>query len=176
MDYNIGDVARLSVLFTDVNGAPADPTTVTLTVWSPDNTQDVYTDATTPIVVHPSTGAYYLDLPVTQAGPNAYAPAYIYRWTGTGSLMAVEEGWIAVSPTLLIPQPPPDPPEFTAASLVAIDKAIASGALTVRFQDRTVEYRSADELLKLRSLIKNWLALNSGTIIRQSRVFSGKGW
>ena len=154
MDYNIGDVARLSVLFTDVNGAPADPTTVTLTVWSPDNTQNVYTDATTPTVVRTSTGAYYLDLPLTQAGPNAYAPAYIYRWTGTGVLMAVEEGWIAVSPTLLVPQPPATP-EFPSGSLNQLNRIIGSGAQDARFQDRSTTFRSLDDLLRIKGILED---------------------
>lgn len=67
--------------------------------------------------------------------------------------------------------------EFTSTDLVAIDAAIKSGALTVRFQDRTVEYRSIEELSSARSIILNYLALNSGAqIIRQHRVYSNKGW
>lgn len=68
-------------------------------------------------------------------------------------------------------------PEFTSASLTAIDAAIKSGATTVRYQDRTVVYRDADELLKLRALILNSIANSTGVHrIKQRRFYTGKGW
>ncbi len=47
--------------------------------------------------------------------------------------------------------------------LDAIEAAIASGELTVRFGDRTVTYRSMDELLQARGVIKEALAAEAGT-------------
>ena len=52
---------------------------------------------------------------------------------------------------------------WTQAQLDAIEAAIASGELPVRFGDRTVTYRSMEELLQARSLIKEALAAESGT-------------
>jgi len=51
---------------------------------------------------------------------------------------------------------------WTETHLEAIEAAIASGELTVRFGDRTVTYRSMDELLQARALIREALAAKSG--------------
>jgi hypothetical protein len=53
---------------------------------------------------------------------------------------------------------------WTQQQLDAIETAIASGELTVRFGDRTVTYRSMDELLQARAVIKNALDAEAGTI------------
>jgi hypothetical protein len=42
---------------------------------------------------------------------------------------------------------------FTAVDLAAIDAVIAKGELSVQFADRTVTYRSIDQLLKARAVI-----------------------
>jgi hypothetical protein len=52
---------------------------------------------------------------------------------------------------------------FTSLDLAAIDKAIASGELRVRFADREVLYRSVDELLKARDVIKDGIASSGGS-------------
>jgi hypothetical protein len=52
---------------------------------------------------------------------------------------------------------------WTQQQLEAIEVAIASGELTVRFGDRTVTYRSMDELLQARAVIKESLAAEAGT-------------
>ncbi|HEU0142226.1 MAG TPA: hypothetical protein VFQ79_21065 [Bryobacteraceae bacterium] len=52
---------------------------------------------------------------------------------------------------------------WTQAQLNAIESAIASGELTVRFGDRTVTYRSMEELLQARAVIKEALETESGT-------------
>jgi|HubBroStandDraft_6_1064221.scaffolds.fasta_scaffold265804_2 hypothetical protein len=69
--------------------------------------------------------------------------------------------------------PPVQPPEWTWSDLATIDAAIATGAAEVRFQDRTIRYKSADDLLKLRSII--WLYLHPGSV-RQLLVFTRKGF
>jgi hypothetical protein len=52
---------------------------------------------------------------------------------------------------------------WTQQQLDAIEAAIASGELTVRFGDRTVTYRSMDELLQARAVIQEALAAEAGT-------------
>ena len=52
---------------------------------------------------------------------------------------------------------------WTQTQLDAVEAAIASGELTVRFGDRTVTYRSMDELLKARAVIQEALDAESGT-------------
>lgn len=59
---------------------------------------------------------------------------------------------------------------FTAADLTAIDDAIKSGALSVRYQDgRQITYRSTDDLIRTRDLINNEVAVDAGT--RRKRTF-----
>lgn len=50
---------------------------------------------------------------------------------------------------------------FTIDDLTALDRAIASGELTVRTADRLVEYRSTDDLLKARDRIAAELAAST---------------
>jgi hypothetical protein len=46
---------------------------------------------------------------------------------------------------------------FTTADLTALETAMKSGTRVVRYQDKTVEYRSLDEMLQLYSFIKTQL-------------------
>jgi len=52
---------------------------------------------------------------------------------------------------------------WSQAQIDAIEAAIASGELTVRFGDRTVTYRSMEELLQARAVITEAIAAASGT-------------
>ncbi len=66
---------------------------------------------------------------------------------------------------------------FTQTDLDTINEAIASGALEVRFQDRTTIYRSMKELLMAKAEIEAELAINGGSvIIRQIRPVIHNGW
>lgn len=47
---------------------------------------------------------------------------------------------------------------FTEEQLAALEQSLASGAKEVRFQDRATVMFGADELLRLRNIIKNDLA------------------
>ena len=51
---------------------------------------------------------------------------------------------------------------WVTADLTAIEKAIASGELSVRFADRAVQYRSIEELLRARDVIKEAIAQSAG--------------
>ncbi len=65
---------------------------------------------------------------------------------------------------------------FTAKHLDAIERAIARGEKTVRYSDRTVEYRTVDELLKAREEIQTSLAQARGPRPRAFRLsHGGKG-
>lgn len=50
---------------------------------------------------------------------------------------------------------------WTTDDLAAIEEAIKSGALTVRYKDRTVTYQSLDALRRLRAEMKDEIALAS---------------
>lgn len=94
MSFDIGDVAHLAINFADSDGVPTNPTTVTLTIQAPDNTN------LTPTPTNDSAGAWHYDLPLAQSG------IYRFKWTGTGTIAAVEEGEIPVRASILVAQPP----------------------------------------------------------------------
>ncbi|WP_397453774.1 phage head-tail joining protein [Pseudomonas lurida] len=65
---------------------------------------------------------------------------------------------------------------FTPKHLEVIERAIARGEKTVRYSDRTVEYRSIDELLKARDEIRTSLTNAAGPRARVVRLsHGGKG-
>ena len=62
---------------------------------------------------------------------------------------------------------------FTKKHLEAVEAAIARGEKTVRYTDRTVEYRSVDELLKARDEIRTSLISAAGPRSRVVRLYHG---
>lgn len=52
---------------------------------------------------------------------------------------------------------------YTTEMLAALDEAIATGALTVKYGDKTVTYRSLDEMLRIKKLMQNELGLSDNT-------------
>lgn len=67
---------------------------------------------------------------------------------------------------------------ITQQDIDKIDRAIAKGESVVRFADRTVEYRSVDELIKAKNVML--AELSKATHPRRSRVtriyHAGKGF
>lgn len=62
---------------------------------------------------------------------------------------------------------------FTQQQLDALDEAIASGALKVKYQDREVTYQTAGELLQLRALVsKSLVPVEQRTNGRRFATFS----
>jgi len=49
---------------------------------------------------------------------------------------------------------------WTQQQLTALEAAIADGALTVRYADKTVTYRSLDEMLRIRDMMRDALGLS----------------
>jgi hypothetical protein len=62
---------------------------------------------------------------------------------------------------------------FTQKHLEAVEAAIARGEKTVRYTDRTVEYRSVDELLKAREEIRTSLISTAEPRSRVVRLYHG---
>lgn len=64
---------------------------------------------------------------------------------------------------------------WTTSDLEAIDSAIKSGRLRVRYGDRDVTYRSLDEMLRIRDLINHELGLvaDGGRTVRYSTYSKG---
>jgi hypothetical protein len=57
---------------------------------------------------------------------------------------------------------------FTQAQLDALETAIASGTLEVRYGDKTVRYQSTSDMIKARDLIRD--QLNSTSATQKSRA------
>ncbi|MNP85671.1 hypothetical protein D3C76_1855130 [compost metagenome] len=62
---------------------------------------------------------------------------------------------------------------YTQKHLDAVERAIARGEKVVRYTDRTVEYRSIDELLKARDVIRTSLTEAAGPRSRVVRLHHG---
>ena len=62
---------------------------------------------------------------------------------------------------------------FTQKHLDAVEAAIARGEKTVRYTDRTVEYRTVDELLKAREEIRSSMINAAGPRSRVVRLYHG---
>ncbi|HDS1728174.1 phage head-tail joining protein [Pseudomonas putida] len=62
---------------------------------------------------------------------------------------------------------------YTKAHLDVVERAIARGEKIVRYSDRTVEYRTVDELIKARDLIRAELVAAAGPRSRVTRVYHG---
>jgi hypothetical protein len=77
--YDIGDLVRLRLTFTDIASVATDPTAVTIIVTSPSGIVTTYLDAVNdPAAV----GAFYKDILPNEAG------VWRYRGTGTGAVVA----------------------------------------------------------------------------------------
>ena len=50
---------------------------------------------------------------------------------------------------------------YTAEDLAAIEDAIAKGIKSVKYTDKEIVYRSLDEMLKVRDLIRQCLGLST---------------
>lgn len=85
-----GNGVEATVAFTDASGAAADPTTASVVVRQPDGTETTYTSELT----HVGVGVYTL----------TFAPATPGRWyvkgVGTGNVVAVDEDYVLVMPTV----------------------------------------------------------------------------
>jgi hypothetical protein len=143
MIFQVGDLARLRASFKNVDGAQADPTSVSLVVMAPDETIVTYTTG----IVRSGIGTYYFDLAVTQSGGDN---EYKYRWVATGAVEAVEESFITVAPTILTPA-------VTTSTDISINeyrdmrnttiRAMGDPTLSGRMSDgRYIIYRSMEEL------------------------------
>lgn len=90
MSYTIGDTARVSGAFDALDGTATDPTTVTCMIRTPAGVETSYAYGAS-AVVRDSAGRYHYDVALTAAG------RWIYRWKGTGSLVAAGEGFVDVA-------------------------------------------------------------------------------
>jgi hypothetical protein len=86
---NPGDTVRLTAEFRNSAGTLTNPTAVTLRIRPKGGTPVVYVYGVGVEVVRDSTGLYHMDYTVPNLGRFV---AFDYRWEGTGTVAAVEEG------------------------------------------------------------------------------------
>jgi uncharacterized protein YfaS (alpha-2-macroglobulin family) len=92
--YDKGDKIRLHARFT-VNGDLRDPTTITLIIKDPDDTETQFTYANNDIV-RESQGAYYYDHTISK---DITAGAWHYRFESTGVVNSAAEKTFIVYPS-----------------------------------------------------------------------------
>lgn len=63
---------------------------------------------------------------------------------------------------------------FTPEHLQALETALARGERRVTFQDRSVEYRSVEELKAAIREVKRGLVAEGGPVVRQIRITTSK--
>lgn len=61
---------------------------------------------------------------------------------------------------------------FTQDQLNSLEAAIADGALKVKYSDKEVEYRSLEEMFKIRDTMRNALGLNKSC--KSKGLFGGR--
>lgn len=83
---NTGDVVRISASFSTPEGVLTNPTSVSLFIRANDS-EATYVAGASPIV-NSSAGVYYMDYLI----PAGSVVKVEYRWVGTGSVTAAEEG------------------------------------------------------------------------------------
>jgi hypothetical protein len=82
-----GKALKLAIAFTDGNGAPADPTTVTLRYTPPGQTTTQHVYGVDGVLIKASTGNYY-EVVSTRGKSGEWA----YDYYGTGALEAADGG------------------------------------------------------------------------------------
>ena len=62
---------------------------------------------------------------------------------------------------------------YTTAKLDALEDAIASGELTVKYQDRVVTYRSLEEMRSIRQEMRQALGLSPRSVRKYAKPSKG---
>lgn len=90
--YDIGDNVKVTGAFTDANDDPADPSGVQFAYEDPSGNVTTLVYGVDAAVVKNSTGSYYVEIEVDEAGD------WHYRWIGTGTGKGAQIGQFAVQP------------------------------------------------------------------------------
>lgn len=102
--FDIGNVIRLSVAFTDSSGTPVDPGSVQLNVRAAGDAVETFTYADNQIIKD-GTGLYHYDYPPATPG------LYYYRFIGTDGATAAGDSQFGITASLATDSwPPINPP------------------------------------------------------------------
>lgn len=83
--YDVGDLVRISAVFTNKDDEPTNPTVTTFKITDPLGNTTTYVYGVGADIVRDSTGHFHVDISVDQV------KTWYYRWEGTGALQAAEE-------------------------------------------------------------------------------------
>lgn len=90
--YHLGDLVRVSGVFTNAVGTAVNPTVVNLSFRNPSGNETTYIYGTDAALVKDSTGNYHVDIDADEAG------IWHYRWWSTGTGQAAEAVKFIVHP------------------------------------------------------------------------------
>ena len=96
-NYDVGDLVRVALAFTDAVGADADPTTVRGRFRDPSGVVTTYVFGTDSELVKDAVGNYYFELSPAASGE------WRYRGEGTGAVQAAAKGRFVVRATAFPP-------------------------------------------------------------------------
>lgn len=91
--YDVGDLVRVSVAFTDQSGDAVDPSVVTLKWRYLGGVVVTWVHGTDDEIVQDATGEYHADIPVPAA---AAGLEIAYKWYGSGDVVASGRGGFKV--------------------------------------------------------------------------------
>lgn len=91
MSFSMGEIVRVSAIFTNTAGAVADPTSVFFKYRNPGGTITSLTYGVDAALVKDSTGNYHVDIDANDDGP------WWWRFYSTGTGQTAEEGKFAVA-------------------------------------------------------------------------------
>ena len=91
--WYLGDLPKVTAIFTDDTGVLVDPTTITAKVKKPDKTVTTLVFGVDAALVRDGVGIYHIYIDLTQSGN------WFYRFSGTGVRQVAREGTIFVEPT-----------------------------------------------------------------------------
>lgn len=64
---------------------------------------------------------------------------------------------------------------YTSQQLEALESAIAQGVTKVKYADKEVEYRSLDDMIRLRNIMRQELGMSGGIASRRTLAEFSKG-
>lgn len=88
--YDLGDLVRVTAVFTNSSGTAIDPTVVICKYKDPSGNTTTLTYGTDVALVKDSVGNYHTDINCDEAGD------WLYRWYSTGTGQAAEQHWFRV--------------------------------------------------------------------------------
>lgn len=91
--YDVGDLIRVSGIFTNEDDEETDPTVTTFKFTDPSGNTTTYIYSTDGELSRTKAGNFHVNISIDESG------TWYYRWEGTGTVQAAEEGSFVVRPS-----------------------------------------------------------------------------